>query len=198
MNQKNIAGLGELTDSLDLVFASLNNGVLVYHAENPDDESKLKLIYANREASHDTGTDLQPRIGKYIFEAFPNLRNSDLARAFMDVVQSREACNIGLVEYADTDMQHGSYSVKAFPLPLNCIGVMFEDIALRKRVDDLLKKQAEDLQTRLKSVAHAVNAVLTESENLRQTISDNLPEADRRTLNGIIEKLREIGRHISS
>ena len=45
-------------------------GLLIYHAEKPDDVSSYRLIYANREASRCTGTDLGHVVGMDVMDRF--------------------------------------------------------------------------------------------------------------------------------
>ncbi len=131
---------------IDEVLGDFNMGLLIYHLENLGDPRTLKLIYANPAASRYTGVDLQPRVGKYIAEAFPPLTNTELPKAFQEVILKKEAARIGMVEYSDHEIGRSAYSVKAFPMPNQCVGVVFENIALRKQVDALLKKHTSELE----------------------------------------------------
>jgi hypothetical protein len=38
-------------------------------------------------------------------------------------------------------VRQGFYSVKAFPMPRQCVGVVFENITARKQLEELVKKQ---------------------------------------------------------
>ena len=113
---------------LDAVLAEINMGIFIYHLEDPEDERKLKLIYANKEASNCTGADLTPLVGKYILEAFPALAETEIPKAYRDVVVQGESRRIGTVEYEDANLKKRSYSVRAFPMPAGCMGVLFESI----------------------------------------------------------------------
>lgn len=113
---------------LDAVLAEINMGIFIYHLEDPEDERKLKLIYANKEASNCTGADMRPLVGKYILEAFPALAKTDIPRAYRDVVVQGESRRIGMVEYEDEKLEKRSYSVRAFPMPAGCAGVIFESV----------------------------------------------------------------------
>lgn len=131
---------------IDDVLVDFNMGLLIYLLENPDDARTLKLIYANQEASRYTGVDLQPRVGKYIYDAFPALASTEIPKAFQEVLLKKEAARIGMVEYSDEQIGRSAYSVKAFPMPNQCVGVIFENVALRKQVDELLKKHTSELE----------------------------------------------------
>jgi len=86
----------------------------------------LRLIYANAEASRCTGTDLAPRVGKMILEAFPSLAGTELPRTYLEVASGGAAVHLGNVRYRDDQMAEQTYSVRAFPMPMQCAGVLFE------------------------------------------------------------------------
>ena len=111
---------------VDAVFSQINIGLLIYHLEEPDDPTTLRLIYANAEASRCTGTDLTDRIGKFILEAFPNL--GDLPRVYASVATKGIPQRLGVVSYKDEHLQEASYAVRAFPMPSSCVGILFENI----------------------------------------------------------------------
>jgi hypothetical protein len=160
-----LSGADFLISLIDELFADFNMGLLIYHLEDANDLTSLKLVYANHDASKYSGVDLQPRVGKYIYDAFPALRETDLPRAFQEVVLTKAAARIGIVEYSDEQMGRNLYSVKAFPIPNQCVGVIFENVSVRKQVDEMLKKHANelevqksDLQTQLANLSHELTA----------------------------------------
>jgi len=114
---------------LDAVLAEINMGIFIYHLEDHEDERKLKLIYANKEASNCTGADMAPLVGKYILEAFPALAETEFPKAFRDVVVRGESCRLGTMEYEDATLKKRSYTVRAFPMPAGCMGVLFESVS---------------------------------------------------------------------
>jgi hypothetical protein len=124
------------------VFAELNTGLLIYHLVARDDQRSLTLVYANAAASKYTGADLGVLVGKTIDEAFPALRDTDLPATYAEVSSGGRSVNLGAFEYSgDAHVGPGYFAVKAFPMPARCVGVAFENITLRKKVDELLKKE---------------------------------------------------------
>jgi hypothetical protein len=114
---------------VDAIFAEINIGLLIYHVPDRDEISGARLIYANKQASICTGTDLGERVGMQIFEAFPTLENTDVSRAFASVVATRQPRKVGVVEYGDHDVRQARYETRAFPMPHSCLGVIFENIS---------------------------------------------------------------------
>ncbi|NNE46781.1 MAG: hypothetical protein HKN37_08995 [Rhodothermales bacterium] len=131
-----------MTSIVSSIFEELNIGLLIYHLEHPDEPRTLKLIYVNRAASDFTGADLVSRVGKYILDAFPGLAGSGLPRIYAEVVTSGKSVDLGSFEYpGDQAIGRSYYSVKAFRMPDACVGIVFENITVRKQVEELVKKE---------------------------------------------------------
>jgi hypothetical protein len=114
---------------IDSIFHEINMGMMIYHLEDIDDPGTLRLLYANKEASRCTGADLQPLIGRYIHDAFPSLEGTEIPQAFRDVVVAGQSRRIGMLDYEDTKLERKKYRIKAFPMPSQCVGILFEGIA---------------------------------------------------------------------
>jgi len=112
---------------IDAIFSEINLGLFIYHVENLDDIRTARLIYANREASLVTGADLRPQIGKLILDAFPALAGSSALDRFAEVVREQASRRVGIVEYADANVKPGRYVTRAFPMPDDCFGVVFDE-----------------------------------------------------------------------
>lgn len=126
------------------VLAELNIGLLIFHLEDPSEAHSLRLLYANHAASEYTEADLTPLIGQTILEAFPALTDSGLPETYAEVVRNQKSCNVGAFEYeGDGNVAKGHYAVKAFPMPNDCVGIAFENITVRRQLEDLVKKMRE-------------------------------------------------------
>lgn len=111
---------------IDAIFAELNMGLLIYHVEDVREIRTARLIYANRRASELTGTDLRRQLGKLIFDAFPHLADTVVPRLYAEVAAQGKSHHVGVVDYEDGNVRRGRYSTRAFPMPHDCIGVLFE------------------------------------------------------------------------
>jgi predicted SnoaL-like aldol condensation-catalyzing enzyme len=130
---------------IDSVFSEMNIGLLIYQLENLSEVKKIRLVYANRQASKYTGTDLSKQVGKYIFQVFPSLAETDLPQIFVEVASAKQSRTIGAMEYRDENVQKGYFASKAFPMPNDCVGVLFENITLRKRLEEMIKHEKDQL-----------------------------------------------------
>ena len=113
---------------VDAIFSEINMGLFIYHVENPEDIRTARLIYANKQASLFTGTDLGRQVGKLIFDAFPYLVDTEIPRLYQEVASEKKAHNVGIVDYEDENVRRGRYSTRAFPMPNDCIGILFETV----------------------------------------------------------------------
>ena len=140
--------IDEMVAWIQAVFSELTVGLLIYHMEDLADPNSLRLVYANKAASDYTDADLTQLVGKYILDAFPALRGTYIPPVYADVVRTKRSSELGSFEYTgDTNVSQGYYAVKAFPIPNDCVGVVFENITVRKQVEELVKKQ-RDKETR--------------------------------------------------
>jgi hypothetical protein len=113
---------------IDAIFAEINMGLFIYHVEDPQDIRTARLIYANKQASLFTGTDLGRQVGKLIFDAFPYLVDTEIPRLYQEVVREKKAHHVGIIEYEDENVRRGRYSTRAFPMPNDCIGILFDTV----------------------------------------------------------------------
>ena len=86
----------------------------LFLARRPDGKQRIKVL--------DFG------ISKSL-EAFPDLGETKAPELFQQVATQHEARRLGIVRYADTNVEKGAYDVKAFPMPQNCFGVLFENLS---------------------------------------------------------------------
>ena len=190
----------QLVSALETIMAEINIGLLVYHMEDKQDAEKLKLIYASKQAAKYTSADMPERVGKYILNAFPTLRETDLPDTYLEVIKHNQAQKIGLVEYEDDKMQEGAYSVKAFPLPADCVGIIFEDVTLRKKVDELARKQTVELQQIYDQFKSTLSPLSDEIDNLAFQLESLKDTADSEThpaLDKISAGLKKIAAQLS-
>ncbi|PJA31295.1 MAG: hypothetical protein CO187_10185 [Zetaproteobacteria bacterium CG_4_9_14_3_um_filter_53_7] len=125
---------GQLQQSELFIHDIVNNmrvGLLVYRLEDADDDRTLRVIRANPTASEFTGTDVDKLVGLTIDEAFPDIRTFDLPRKYADVVRTGEPFTMDEVLYGDERIERSTFSVRAFRLPDECVGVIFENTSER-------------------------------------------------------------------
>ncbi|MFB2892872.1 PAS domain-containing protein [Aerosakkonemataceae cyanobacterium BLCC-F50] len=133
----------EATRGLQLYADVVRNaqvGIVVWQLEDASDPGSFRLVIANPAASEATGFDFEPVIGKTMAESFPKLLQTPLAQQYLEVVNSGRSLDIGEITYSGDGISQGFYSLKAFPLPDNCLGLAFENITTRKQTEIQLQE----------------------------------------------------------
>jgi len=118
-------------------------GVGVLRLENRDDEKTLRLIAANPGASAVAGVKRGSIVGKTIWDAFPDLYQTPLPRQLADVARYGKPLDIGEVKYGDNKIKKSIFYLRAFPLPEESVGVIFENITQRRQTEEDLAKSEE-------------------------------------------------------
>jgi PAS domain S-box-containing protein len=139
----------------DQIVENMQIGLYVYHLANLEDDTTLRAIASNPAATEFTGLEMADVLGMTIDEIFPNWRSKNIPQAFASVIRDREAVEIEDIDCDENSIVTRAFSIKAFPLPNNCVGVAFENITDRKRLEFQLKvalAQSERSQQLLRTV----------------------------------------------
>jgi len=139
-------------------------GIVVWQLENLDDPGSFRLLIANPAASTSTGLDFEAIIGKTMAEEFPNLVQTPLAQQYLEIVHTGRSLDFGEVSYSEDGITTGIYSLKAFSLPHHCLGLVFENISVRK----LMETQLEESQRYNQQIAEALPGVLFVHDLIQQ------------------------------
>ena len=122
------------------IFNNIQLGIYIYHLENTEDDKSLRLVSANPATEFLTGVPVKNVIGKTLDENFPGLRKKGIPQKYADVVRKQQAIEIEDLYYGDKRVIEGAFSIKAFPLPNDHVGVSFENITIRKKAETELRE----------------------------------------------------------
>lgn len=133
-------------------------GMLVWHLEDLNDIASFRLVRSNPAANQLLGIDLQAEVGQQIVECFPNVLETTLPvmQQYFEVVRSQQAIAIDQVCYGDARICETLFSVRAFPLPGQRLGVAFENITERKRIETALAESERLYRSVLNSVQEVI------------------------------------------
>ena len=185
------------------IFAKMNIGFILHRLEELADTASLRFVYANQAASKYTGTDLSKLFGKPLSEAFPELTKTDVPEIFAEVVRSGEARNIGAIEYSDENVKKAYFSVKAFPLANQFLGVVFENISAQKELEGLVKKYTEQIRDKNRQLENLLSQIYNDvsvplrkmhasSTALLERAGDKLADNDRDVVQEMADRARKL------
>ena len=117
-------------------------GLLVYRLDDLSEDRSLRIVAVNPEGESLLGIPSEELLDKRIDEAFPNLRATGLPKLLAEVRRTGEARSHQDFHYEDDRVLENVWSFKAFPLPDQCVGVVFEKITDRVRADELVQNIA--------------------------------------------------------
>jgi PAS domain S-box-containing protein len=120
------------------IVRNIHIGLLVWELAEPDNPASLRLVAANPAASRTTGLVVDSLTGKTILEIFPRLRDTDIPAYYAEVIRTGKAKDLGCLTYEDERIPRRDFSVRAFALPNNCVGVAFDNVT-----DQRLAEQAQ-------------------------------------------------------
>ncbi|MBN1545227.1 MAG: PAS domain-containing protein [Syntrophaceae bacterium] len=136
-------------------------GIYIYRLQNHDDDHSLVLVYANKASEAHTGMPADMVIGKMIDQNFPHLRMKGIPRKFADVVRTQEETDVEELCYDDGHAEPTWFSIKAFPLKQNCVGVSFKNITDRKNAERKLEAsnaRYQNLYENTPIMLHSINS----------------------------------------
>jgi PAS domain S-box-containing protein len=167
----------ELQQASD-IFTHIRNGMYIYHLEDPEDDSTLRMIGVNPAAERLIGIPANDLLGNTLDENFPGLRALGIPQEYANVVRTKTPKQFEEFIYGDDRIPTGAFTFNAFPLPDDCVGISFEDVTDQFRAKQALIESNDQL---IKAKEKA-----EESDRLKSAFLANMSHEIRTPMNGIM------------
>ena len=173
---------------------NMPNGLVIWRLDDLDDAGSLRIVFANRAVmQHNGGIPPEALVGKTARGDFPELVDSGVAETYAQVVRTGDKANLPEMYYDSESYPQARetyWSVKAFPVPDQSVGIIVENITGQKRAERALRESEEryrlvfdespmgigiaDEDGRLIAINDAITEMLgyTEEELLGRRIAD--------------------------
>jgi anti-anti-sigma regulatory factor len=167
--QDEVAALQRHAQLYEAIVQRIPTGVAVWRLEQPDDPFSFQLVCANGAANrHSNRMELGAEVGRRLIDIFPTTPEA-LLHMYVDVIRSGQPRNLGEATYVDEYGDALVILMQLFPLPDDCVSVVFENITELKRAEEALRQSIA-----LEETIRAQQATLAELSTPLIPISDQV------------------------
>lgn len=145
----------------------------VFQLTDPNNNNSLQLIKANPAAAKIIGKQLNQILGKPFLQIYPQLANYYIQDILCNVIATGKPY---VNEEFKIFSQKGNllfYSFKAFPVPNQCVGVLFEDITRKKLAEQALKESEERYKALFEKSPNGIHLIGTKGAMAKKIVSAN-------------------------
>ena len=145
--------VADITQLAEEFFELAPIGMVILRLEDPADPASLRIIALNP-ASQAASVVPADAVGKRIDEDFPAIASTPLPGQLAEVMRSGVAANLG--ERPGQSDPTRLFTVTAFPIPPDCVGLLFDDIAERRRQ----QRRAQESDVRYRKIFETSSAAI--------------------------------------
>lgn len=142
-------------------------GMAIVHREDRENPASLRIVALNRAAK--TAADVPAAAGKRIDLDFPAVAQTSFPNQVAEVMRTGVAANLG--EGPGVYDPRRTYTMTAFPIAPDCVGLLFEDITERRKQERLVR----ETEQRYRKIFDASTAAICIFEPESGTLLDANP-----------------------
>jgi PAS domain S-box-containing protein len=120
-------------------------GLYVFEADDPGDSGSLRLVYANPASALATGVAIDEIIGRPLREGFPGMAETSLSGIFLEIALGGDARELGEIDFGNRPEPTQVFSVRAFPLSNQSVGVSFTDFTSLRESEQQVVQTLESM-----------------------------------------------------
>ena len=189
--ERNIQLYADVVKNIQIAF-------LIWRLEKKGDPKSFRLIATNPIASQITGLDMSQLVGKTMAECFPQFMETIYPKVYMQVIETGEKKDIGEMRYGDEKVKEADWSLKAFPLPDQCVGVAYENVTERKKMDREILSAINREQNRIGQDLHdGLGQDLTAISFLSKALEKKMEEKKDSNVKRVREILKLVNQSIN-
>ena len=146
---------------------ALDLGIVLFQLEDPEDELSLRIIGANKAVEPHAGYRPEELIGRTLIDVFPEIAQTGLPRVYADVALSGMPKQFPPFYYDhNRRMPDSWWSIRAFPIPENNVGIVFENVTERVRLEERTRQINRELEERFSTIFESadVGMVIADAE----------------------------------
>src|SRR5919201_961288 len=147
------AAVATAADLIVEFFQGAPLGMAIVRLEDPQNPASLRILALNPAAT--VAADVPTAaVGKRIDQDFPAIANTPFPGQLAEVMRSGRAANLG--EGPGTYDPTRQFTLTAFPIPPDCVGLLFEDITERRKQ----QRRAHESEVRYRKIFEASTAAI--------------------------------------
>jgi diguanylate cyclase (GGDEF)-like protein/PAS domain S-box-containing protein len=114
----------------------------VFRLEDPDDDRSVTAVRLNPASADLFGPSVMQALGQRLVDMWPSAGASRFASTIADTIRSGDRKFIQTMPFVRPDGVEGFFSVRIFPLPDRCAGLVSEDITEEHKAEEALRHLA--------------------------------------------------------
>lgn len=145
----------------------------VFQMRNIGDKQSFVLIKSNPAANNLMNIELSNFYNKDLFEIFPELISYGLDKILSDVIHTGISYENEEFRFFKKTGEVLFFNAKAFRLPNSCVGLLFEDITKRKKIEQDVKENEERYRALFNNSPDGIHLLETSGTKAGKIISVN-------------------------